>query len=130
MDAKEEELREIAKDLFQEINNEDMRARAHVQYVMKEQEKYSAECSAMVNEKYQGSKEDLYHKYDDQMNYVVKNVLFFYPDLLQKRIIVFPTKVATIGTNTLPSMAPELVNSLILIVDITDLPQLLYFHLL
>jgi hypothetical protein len=52
MDAKEEELREIAKDLFQEINNEDMRARAQVQYVMEEQEKYSAECSAMVSEKY------------------------------------------------------------------------------
>ena len=93
MDAKEEELREIAKDLFQEINNEDMRARAHVQYVMKEQEKYSAECSAMVNEKYRGSKEDLYLKYDDQINYVVKNVLFFYLDLLQKRILVLPTNL-------------------------------------
>jgi hypothetical protein len=87
MDAKEEELREIAKDLFQEIINKDMRARAQVQYVMEEQEKYSAECSAMVNEKYRGSKEDLYLKYDNQMNSVVKNVLFFYPDLLQKRVI-------------------------------------------
>jgi hypothetical protein len=96
MDAKEEELREIAKDLFQEINNEDMRARVQVQYVMEEQEKYSAECSAMVNEKYRGSKEDLYLKYDDQINYVVKNVLFFYLDLLQKRIIVFPMNLRKI----------------------------------
>jgi hypothetical protein len=43
-----------------------------------------------VKEKFGGSKDDLYSRFDDQMNHVVKNVLFFHPCILQKRIIVFP----------------------------------------
>ena len=43
--------------------------------------------------KFGGSKDDLYSRYDDQMNQVVKNVLIFHPGLLQKRIIVFPTNL-------------------------------------
>lgn len=93
MGAKEEELREVAEELFKDIDNEYAREVAKVDYVKKEEEKYTAECSALVKEKYGGSKEELYVKYDDQMNYVVKNVLFFYPGLLEKRVIVFPTNL-------------------------------------
>jgi hypothetical protein len=46
-----------------------------------------------VKEKVGGSKDDLYSRYNNQMNQVVKNVLFFHPGLLQKRIIVFPTNL-------------------------------------
>ena len=51
------------------------------------------ECSALVREKYGFSKEELYLKYEHQMNHVVKNVLLFYPGLLKKRLIVFPTNL-------------------------------------
>jgi len=52
-----------------------------------------AECLALVKKRYGSSKEELYQKYDDQMNRVVKEVLLFYPGLLQKRLIVFPTNL-------------------------------------
>ncbi|KAI2509656.1 hypothetical protein MHU86_4776 [Fragilaria crotonensis] len=52
-----------------------------------------AECLALVK-RYGSSKEELYQKYDDQMNRVVKEVLLFYPGLLQKRLIVFPTNLS------------------------------------
>jgi hypothetical protein len=52
-----------------------------------------AECLDLVNKRYGSSKEELYQKYDDQMNRVVKEVLLFYPGLLQKRLIVFPTNL-------------------------------------
>ncbi len=41
----------------------------------------------------EGSKDDLYSRYDDQINHVVKNVLFIHPGILQKRIIVLPTNL-------------------------------------
>jgi hypothetical protein len=43
-----------------------------------------------VKEKFGGSKDDLYSRYDNQMNHVVKNVLFFHPGPLKKRMIVIP----------------------------------------
>jgi hypothetical protein len=46
-----------------------------------------------VKEKFGGSKDDLYSRYNNQMIHVVKNVLFFHPGLLQKRIIVFLTNL-------------------------------------
>ena len=49
--------------------------------------------SLVKEEKYGCSKEEVFLKYDDQMNHVVKNVLLFYPGLLQKRLIVFPTNL-------------------------------------
>ena len=61
--------------------------------LMDAEEAEYAECSALVKEKYGFSKEELYLKYEHQMNHVVKNVLLFYPGLLKKRLIVFPTNL-------------------------------------
>ena len=50
-------------------------------------------CCDLVKEKFGDFKDDLYSRYNNQMNHVVKNVLFFHPGLLQKRLIVFPTNL-------------------------------------
>ena len=65
---------------------------AKAECVTDEEKKYYAEHSALVKEKYGCSMEDLHLKYSNQMNHIVRNVLlFFYPGLLQKRLIVFTT---------------------------------------
>ena len=68
-------------------------AKKYEKDLMDAKEAEYAECSALVKEKYGSSKEELNRKYDDQMNHVVKKVLLFYPGLLQKRLIVFPTNL-------------------------------------
>ena len=92
-DAKEAELCAIAEDCFKEIKDESMKEVAKAQYVTDALDKNSAVVCALVKKKFGGSKDDLYSRYDDQMNQVVKNVLIFHPGLLQKRIIVFPTNL-------------------------------------
>jgi len=94
-DAKEAELCAIAEDHFKDIKNKSMREVAKAQYVTDALDKNSAiVCDlVLVKEKFGGSKDDLYSRYNDQMNHVVKNVLFFHPGLLQKRIIVFPSNL-------------------------------------
>ncbi|KAI2497453.1 hypothetical protein MHU86_17057 [Fragilaria crotonensis] len=54
----------------------------------------SCRMSCPCEKRYGSSKEELYQKYDDQMNRVVKEVLLFYPGLLQKRLIVFPLNLS------------------------------------
>ena len=94
IDAKEAELCEIAQDHFKETEHEYSREVAKVQFVREEKEKYSEVLSALVKEKFGVSKEGPYSsRNDDQMNHVVKNVLFFYPGLFQKRLIVFTTNL-------------------------------------
>jgi hypothetical protein len=68
-----------------------MKEVARAQYVTDALDKNSAVVRDLVKEKFGGSKDDPYSRYNNQMNHVVKNVLFFHPGLLQKRIIVFPT---------------------------------------
>jgi hypothetical protein len=94
-DAKEAELCAIAEDCFKDIKDESMKEVAKAQYVTDALDKNSAiVCDlVLVKEKFGGSKDDLYSRYNDQMNHVVKNVLFFHPGLLQKRIIVFPSNL-------------------------------------
>ena len=70
-----------------------MKEVAKAQYVTDALDKNSVVVCVLVKEKFGSSKDDLYSRYDDQMNQVVKNVLFFHPGLLQKRIIVFPTNL-------------------------------------
>ncbi len=76
-----------------ELLQSHLSAKKYEKDLMDAKEAKYAECSALVKEKYGNSKEELYHKYDDQMNHVVKNVLLFYPGLLQKRLIVFSTNL-------------------------------------
>jgi hypothetical protein len=95
IDAKEAELQKAAEAHFIDVEKRDINDKevAKSLYVTDGLRKYSAVGSALVREKFGGSKEDLYAIYDNQMNHVVKNVLLFYPGLLQKRLIVFPTNL-------------------------------------
>ncbi len=92
-DAKEAELCTIAEDCFKEIKDKSMKEVSKAQYVTDALDKNSAVVCDLVKEKFGGSKDDFYSRYDNQMNHVVKNVLFFHPGLMQKRIIVFPTNL-------------------------------------
>jgi hypothetical protein len=93
-DAKEAELGAIAENCFKDIKEESMREVAKAQYVTDALDKNSAVVVCeLVKEKFVGSKDDLHSRYNNQMNQVVKNVLFFHPGLQQKRIIVFPTNL-------------------------------------
>jgi hypothetical protein len=90
-DAKEAELCAIVEVCFKEIKDQSMKEVAKAQYVTDALDKNSMVVCDLVKENFEGSKDDLYSRYDNQMNHVVKNVLFFHPGLLQKRIIVFPS---------------------------------------
>jgi hypothetical protein len=92
-DAKEAELCAIAEDCFKDIKDESMREAAMAQYATDALDKNSAVVCDLMKEKFGGSKDDLYSRYNDQMNHVVLNVLFFHPCILQKRIIVFPNNL-------------------------------------
>ncbi len=80
-DAKEAELCAIAEDCFKDIKDKSMREVAKAQCVTDALDKNSAVVCDLVKEKFGGSKDDLYSRYNDQMNHVVKNVLFFHPFL-------------------------------------------------
>jgi hypothetical protein len=70
-----------------------MKEVAKAQYVTDALDKNSAVVCDLVKT-FGGSKDDLYSRNNNQMNHVVKNVLFFHPGLLQKRILVFPTNLS------------------------------------
>ncbi len=76
-DAKEAELCAIAEDCFKEIQEESMREVAKAQYVTDALKKNCTVACDLVKEKFGGSKNDLYSRYNNQMNHVVKNVLLF-----------------------------------------------------
>jgi hypothetical protein len=67
-----------------------MREVAKAQYVTAALDNNSAVVVCdLVKEKFGGSKDDLHSRYYNQMNHVVKNVLFFHPGLLQKGLLCF-----------------------------------------
>ena len=74
-DAKEAELCAIAEDCFNDIKDKSMKEVAKAIYVTDALDKNSADVCDVVKEKFRGSKDNLYSRYDDQMNQVVKNVL-------------------------------------------------------
>jgi hypothetical protein len=68
-----------------------MKEVAKAQYVTEALDKNSAVLCDLVKAKFGGSKDKLDSRYNNQINHVVNNVLFFHPGLLQKRILMFPT---------------------------------------
>ena len=89
-DAKEAELCVLAEDCFKEIKDKSMKEVAKAKYVRDALDKIFAVVCDLVKEKFGSSKDDLYSRYNNQMNHVVKNVLFFHPGLLKKRMIAIP----------------------------------------
>jgi hypothetical protein len=81
-DAKEAELCAFAEACFKDNRDKAMIEVAKAQYVTDALDKNSVVVCDLVKEKFGGSKDDLYSRYDDQMNHVVRNVLFFHPGLL------------------------------------------------
>jgi hypothetical protein len=67
-DTKEAELCAIAEDHFKDIKNKSMREVAKAQYVTDALDKNSASVCDLVKEKFGGSRDDLYSRYNKKMN--------------------------------------------------------------